>query len=167
MSYNSLASLFRATTTATGQHTCSSTAVHHSVYYAKNLSCWVISNLKPPPLPPSIPPFVYILTPIIEATKQASDLSNQPIPLDHFLTVNCFIIPAKKNTGSSPVVVKLHSEAIHSVVIKYKKTVLPPCLEPSFNQIQNMYSIFEDLAPTIHTQLRALIDNICVHSVWP
>jgi hypothetical protein len=30
-----------------------------------------------------------------------------------------------------------------------------------------MYSIFEDLAPTIHTQLQALADNIFVHSVWP
>jgi hypothetical protein len=117
--------------------------------------------------PANIHEIVYILTPIIEATKQAGDLPNQPILPSHFLIVNCFVIPAKKNTGSSPVIVKLHSEAIQFVVFKYKKTVLPPCLEPSSNHIQNKYSIFEDLAPSIHTQLRALADNICVHSVWP
>jgi len=108
-----------------------------------------------------------ILLPILEAAKQAGDIpSNQASLPSHFLIVNCFAIPAKKSTGSSPVIVKLHSEAIRSLVFKYKKSALPTFLDTSSNRVRNVYSIFEDLAPATHAQFRSLAEDIRVKSVW-
>jgi hypothetical protein len=68
--------------------------------------------------------------------------------------VNAFAIPAKNSTNSSPVIVKLHSELIRSLVFKHKKASLPTTADLSSNRVCNKYSIFEDLAPATHTQFR-------------
>jgi hypothetical protein len=59
-----------------------------------------------------------ILEPILEAAKSCGDISPQTSLPPHFLIVNAFAIPAKKNTSSSPVIVKLHSEFIRSLVFR-------------------------------------------------
>jgi hypothetical protein len=107
-----------------------------------------------------------ILEPILEAAKNSGDITPQTSLPPHFLIVNAFAIPAKKNSASSPVIVKLHSEFIRSLVFKHKKATLPTVLDTSSNRVRNKFSIFEDLAPATHAQFRALSEDIRVKSVW-
>jgi hypothetical protein len=107
-----------------------------------------------------------ILQPILEAAKKDGDIDDQASLPPHFLIVNAFTIPAKNNANSSPVILKLHSEFIRSLVFKHKKAALPTALDLSNNRVRNKYSIFEDLAPAAHAQFRALADDIRVKSVW-
>ena len=107
-----------------------------------------------------------ILVPILEAARKDGDVDDQANLPPHFLIVNAFTIPAKNNSNSSPVIVKLHSEFIRSLVFKHKKAALPTALDLSNNRVRNKFSIFEDLAPATHAQFRALADDIRVKSVW-
>jgi len=107
-----------------------------------------------------------ILQPILIAAKEAGDIDNQANLPPHFLIVNAFAIPAKNSTNSSPVIVKLHSELIRSLVFKHKKASLPTTADLSSNRVHNKYSIFEDLAPATHAQFRTFADDIRVKSVW-
>jgi hypothetical protein len=107
-----------------------------------------------------------ILLPILTAAQQAGDIVNMSNMPSHFIISNSFAIPSKKNTGKSTVIVKLHSEAIRSLVFRYKKTALPTTTDLSSNRVRNVYSIFEDLSPASHAQFRNFSDDIRVKSVW-
>jgi prefoldin subunit 5 len=107
-----------------------------------------------------------ILLPTLEAAKQNGDIPTQAILPSHFLIVNVFAIPSKKTSDSSPVILKLHSEFIRSLVFKYKKSALPTITDISSNRVRNKYSIFEDLAPATHATFRSLSDDIRIKSVW-
>ena len=106
-----------------------------------------------------------ILLPTLEAAKTAGDISDQAILPPHFLISNAYCIPAKTST-SSPVIVKLNSELVRSIVFRYKKAALPTHLDTSTNRVRNTYSVFEDLSPATHAQFRSLQDDIRVKSVW-
>ena len=107
-----------------------------------------------------------ILMPIIEAAKKSGDISAQAdLPL-HYLIVNAFTIPAKRASPSNPVILKLNSEFIRSLVFKHKKTALPTMLDISSNKVRNKFSIFEDLSPATHAQFRSFSEDARVKSVW-
>jgi hypothetical protein len=106
-----------------------------------------------------------ILLPTLQAAKAAGDIPEQAILPAHFLISNAFCIPAK-NSSSSPVIIKLNSELIRSLVFKHKKAALPTHLDTSTNRVRNTYSVFEDLVPATHAQFRAFQDDIRVKSVW-
>jgi regulator of replication initiation timing len=105
-----------------------------------------------------------ILLPTLDAAKQNGDITSILPP--HFLIVNVFAIPSKKASESCPVILKLHSEVIRSLVFKYKKTALPTMTDISSNRVRNKYSIFEDLAPATHAAFRTFSDDIRVKSAW-
>jgi hypothetical protein len=107
-----------------------------------------------------------ILLPILEAAKLNGDISPQAVLPSHFLIVNVFTIPSKKASDSSPVILKLHSEYIRSLVFKYKKTALPTITDISSNRVRNKYSIFEDLAPATHATFRSFSEDTRVKSAW-
>ena len=107
-----------------------------------------------------------ILVPTLESAKKEGDISAQAILPPHFLIVNAFAIPAKRSSQSSPVILKLNSEFIRSLVFKHKKMSLPTITDISSNKVRNKYSIFEDLAPATHAQFRAFSDDARVKSVW-
>jgi hypothetical protein len=107
-----------------------------------------------------------ILIPVLEAAKQCGDISTHADLPTHFLIVNAFAIPSKKNSTTSTVIVKLHSEFIRSLVFKHKKASLPTLLDSTSNRVRNKFSIFEDLAPATHALLRSLLEDIRVKSVW-
>ncbi len=107
-----------------------------------------------------------ILMPIIEAAKKSGDISAQAdLPL-HYLIVNAFTIPAKRASPSNPVILKLNSKFIRSLVFKHKKTALPTMLDISSNKVRNKFSIFEDLSPATHAQFRSFSEDARVKSVW-
>ena len=107
-----------------------------------------------------------ILVPILEAAKTNGDLPPQTVLPPHFLIVNVFAIPAKKASQSCPVILKLNSELIRSLVFKYKKNSLPTATDLSSNRVRNKYSIFEDLAPATHAVFRTFSEDIRVKSAW-
>jgi hypothetical protein len=107
-----------------------------------------------------------ILLPTLEAAKQNGDISPQAILPPHFLIVNVFANPSKKASDSSPVILKLRSEYIRSLVFKYKKTALPTITDISSNRVRNKYSIFKDLAPATHATFRSFAEDIRVKSAW-
>jgi hypothetical protein len=107
-----------------------------------------------------------ILLPVLTAAQEAGDITNISSLPSHFLISNSFAIPAKKNTAKSTVIVKLHSEAIRSLVFQYKKAALPTTTDLSSNRVRNLYSIFEDLSPATHAQFRSFSEDIRVKSVW-
>ena len=106
-----------------------------------------------------------ILLPTIEAAKRAGDLPEQTVLSPYAIISNAFAIPAKNNT-SSPVILKLNSELIRSIVFKHKKEALPTHLDTATNRVRNKYSVFEDLSPATHAQFRTFQDDIRVKSVW-
>lgn len=110
--------------------------------------------------------FDKILNPILEAAKQCGDLQPQANFPPHFLISNAFAIPAKKASMSCPVILKLNSEMVRSLVFKHKKNALETMLDTSTNRVRNKFSIFEDLAPATHAVFRSLTDDIRVKSVW-
>jgi hypothetical protein len=107
-----------------------------------------------------------ILNPILEAAKLCGDLSPHANLPPHFLISNAFAIPAKRASMSCPVILKLNSEMVRSLVFKHKKNSLETMLDTSTNRVRNRFSIFEDLAPATHAVFRSLSDDIRVKSVW-
>jgi hypothetical protein len=107
-----------------------------------------------------------ILVPTLESAKKDGDISAQAILPPHFLIVNAFTIPAKRSSQSSPVILKLNSEFIRSLIFKHKKAALPTITDISSNKVRNKYSIFEDLAPATHALFRSFSEDPRVKSVW-
>jgi outer membrane murein-binding lipoprotein Lpp len=106
-----------------------------------------------------------ILLPTLESAMQAGDIPENAVLSPYAIISNAFAIPAK-NSNSSPVIVKLNSELIRSIVFKHKKAALPTHLDTATNRVRNTYSVFEDLSPATHAQFRAFQDDIRVKSVW-
>jgi hypothetical protein len=115
-----------------------------------------------------VPTIVYreIVSPILEAAKQAGDLPADAIPPPHFIFSNVFSIPSKKNSSSSPVIVKFYSEAIRSLIFKFKRTSLPTINDLPSNRVRPKYSVYEDLTAANHTLLRSFADDPRVKSAW-
>jgi hypothetical protein len=110
--------------------------------------------------------YTEILLLTLSAATTAGDIADMSTMPPHFLIVNAFAIPSKKNASSSTVIVKLQSELVRSMVFKYKKSALPTMTDLSTNRVRNQYSIFEDLAPSTHAQFRTFAEDIRVKSVW-
>jgi hypothetical protein len=115
-----------------------------------------------------VPTIVYreIVSPILEAAKQAGDIPADSIPPPHFIFSNAFSIPSKKNSSSSPVIVKFYSEAIRSLIFKFKRTSLPTINDLPSNRVRPKYSVYEDLTAANHTLLRSFADDPRVKSAW-
>jgi HPt (histidine-containing phosphotransfer) domain-containing protein len=124
-----------------------------------------VSNQTPPG---ELYEIVYreILVPILEAAKKSGDIAAQADLPPHYLIVNAFTIPAKRASTSNPVILKLNSEFIRSLVFKHKKSALPTVPDISSNKVRNKFSIFEDLSPATHAQFRSFAEDARVKSVW-
>jgi len=107
-----------------------------------------------------------ILTPIFEAAKLKGDLPPQHAPSLHFTLSSAFVIPTKKPSASSPVIVKFYSEFIRSLIFKYKKDALPTISDLNTNRVRPRFSIFEDLTPSNHSLLRTFSNDPRVKSAW-
>jgi hypothetical protein len=107
--------------------------------------------------------FDHVLYPILEAAKEKNELNSYP-PLS-FLVDQAFSIPAKKGT-SLPVIIKLSSYFIRSLIFRHKKEILPKVLDPVTRTDRNTFSIFEDLSPANFTKLRSLLDDSRIKSAW-
>jgi hypothetical protein len=107
-----------------------------------------------------------IVMPVIEAAKTSGDLPGDYTPALYTTIANAFAIPSKKNSSSSPVVVKLYSEHLRSLIFKHKKSALPTAPDPQSNRIRQKYAIYEDLTPANHSLLRTFADDSRVKSAW-
>jgi hypothetical protein len=110
--------------------------------------------------------FQEIMLPIYTAAKQKGDIIGDAIPTLHSTIANAFAIPAKKNSSSSPVVVKFFSEYTRGLVFKHKKDALPTAADLQTNRIRQKYAIYEDLTSTNHQLLRSFADDPRVKSAW-
>jgi hypothetical protein len=107
-----------------------------------------------------------IMMPIFAAAKQNGDLNGDSFPALYSTVVNTFAIPSKKNTTSSPVIVKFYSEYIRGLVFKHKKNALPTAADLNTNRIRQKYAIYEDLTTANHQLLRSFADDPRVLSTW-
>jgi len=110
--------------------------------------------------------FQEIMLPIYTAAKQKGDIIGDVIPTLHSTIANAFFIPAKKNSSSSPVIVKFFSEYTRGLVFKHKKDALPTAADLQTNRIRQKYAIYEDLTSTNHQLLRTFADDPRVRSAW-
>jgi hypothetical protein len=115
-----------------------------------------------------VPNIVYkeIILPILEAAKASGDIPPAHIPSLHSTLVSAFTIPTKKNSASSPVIVKFYSESIRSLVFKHKRNALPTVTDLPSNRVRPKFSIYEDLTATNHSLLRSFADDPRVKSAW-
>ena len=107
-----------------------------------------------------------IMMPIYSAAKQKGDIIGDVMPTLHSTIANAFVIPAKKNSSSSPVVVKFFSDYTRGLVFKHKKDALPTAANLQTNRIRQKYAIYEDLTATNHQLLRSFADDPRVRSAW-
>jgi len=107
-----------------------------------------------------------IILPIYDAAKQSGDLPGDAVPSLHSIISNAFAIPSKKNSPSSPVVVKLSSEYLRGLIFKHKKDALPTTTDLQSNRVRQKFAIYEDLSPSNHQLLRSFVDDPRVKSAW-
>jgi hypothetical protein len=124
-----------------------------------------ITSSTPPTAVPGIV-FKEIITPIFEAAQRCGDLPPAHATSMHFTLSHAFAIPSKKNSPSSPVIVKFYSEFIRSLVFKHKRDALPTTTDLSSNRVRPKYSIYEDLTASNHSLLRSFADDPRVKSAW-
>jgi hypothetical protein len=105
-----------------------------------------------------------IILPIYDAAKQSGDLPGDAVPALHSIISNAFAIPSKKNSPSSPVVVKLTSEYLRGLIFKHKKDALPTTTDLQSNRVRQKFAIYEDLSPANHQLLRTFVDDPRVKS---
>jgi hypothetical protein len=110
--------------------------------------------------------FKEIITPILEAAKASGDIPPTHDPPLHFTLSSAFSIPSKKNSSSSPVIVKFYSESIRSLVFKHKRNALPTVTDLPSNRVRPKFSIYEDLTAANHTHLRSFADDPRIKSAW-
>jgi hypothetical protein len=110
--------------------------------------------------------FKEIILPIFNAAKHSGDLPGDAVPTLHSIISNAFAIPSKKNSSSSPVVVKLNSEYLRGLIFKLKKDALPTTTDLQSNRVRQKYAIYEDLSPANHQLLRTFADDPRVKSAW-
>jgi hypothetical protein len=104
-----------------------------------------------------------ILLPVLEAAKASGEIDS--FPSQRFLIDSAFTIPSK-NTLSSPVIVKLSSTSIKSLLFQYKKEALPSSSEPGAGRQRPKFGIFEDLTPANLAHFRAISEDQRTTAVW-
>ncbi len=62
--------------------------------------------------------------------------------------------------------VKLSNLSSRNLIFKHKKTALPQITDMTVQRTRSKYSIYEDLTPANHAQLRALSDDPRIKSIW-
>ena len=117
--------------------------------------------------PSEIPSMVYnlVIRPCMEAAMAKGELPPNAFPTSHFLIENSFAIPTRKGS-STPVIVKLSSSFIRTLIFKYKKEALPKTRDPATNKERRSFAIFEDLSPANYTLLRSFSDDERVKGAW-
>jgi hypothetical protein len=107
--------------------------------------------------------FVNIIQPVLEAAKAKGELVGYPSW--RFIIDSAFTIPSK-TPASCPVIVKLSSSFIRSLIFTYKNEVLPKVPDPNSNRIRYKYGIYEDLTPANFAHYRTLADDARTTSIW-
>jgi len=106
-----------------------------------------------------------ILQPILVAAKASGEIPEAAQAIPHYMIDNVFCIPSKSGTPT-PVILKLSSQFMRSLIFRYKKTALPVFKDNS-NRERSKYSVFEDLSPANHAIFRSFADDKKrVKSVW-
>jgi hypothetical protein len=107
--------------------------------------------------------FSNILLPVLEAAKACGEIDTYPS--QRFLIESAFTIPSK-NMLSSPVIVKLASSSIKSLIFQFKKEALPSTSEPGASRQRPKYGIYEDLTPANLAQFRSIAEDPRSTAVW-
>jgi len=107
--------------------------------------------------------FDLIIHPILEHAKLKGDLEGYPGR--RFIIDSAFCIPAK-NPASCPVIVKLSSSFIRSLIFQYKNDVLPKSPDPITKRIRPTFAIYEDLTPANFAHMRTLTEDTRTTSIW-
>lgn len=105
-----------------------------------------------------------IIAPTLARAREVGDLPPTAGP-SPFLIDQAFAIPSKKG-NYCPVVVKLSNLSSRHLIFKHKKAALPQITDMTAQRTRSKYSIYEDLTPANHAQLRALSDDPRIKSIW-
>jgi hypothetical protein len=117
----------------------------------------------------SIPELVHkaIILPCLEAAIAKGEISAQLASLPpHLIISNVFPLPAKRDSTSSTVILKLTSELVRAIIFRHKKDALPKLTDLTSNRVRNQFSIFEDLSPHNHAIFRTFSEDPRVKSAW-
>lgn len=104
-----------------------------------------------------------IILPVLEAAKAAGEID--AFPSQRFLIESAFAIPSKSTT-SAPVIVKLSSASIKSLIFQHKKEALPSTSDPVAGRPRPKYGIYEDLTPANLSQFRTISEDQRTTAVW-
>jgi len=104
-----------------------------------------------------------ILLPILSTAKEKGEIES--FPTKRFLIDNAFTIPSKSNT-SSPVIVKLSSSTVRSLIFSYKKDVLPSTTDPASGRSRPRFGIYEDLTAANFAQFKAISEDPRTTAIW-
>jgi hypothetical protein len=107
--------------------------------------------------------FDNILQPILETAKAKGEIKEYPSR--RFLIDSAFTIPSK-TPSSCPVIVKLSSVFVRSLVFSYKNNVLPKVPDPNSSRMRFKYGIYEDLTPANFAQFRFFAEDSRTTSIW-
>jgi len=107
--------------------------------------------------------YTSIVRPVFEAAKSNGEIDSYPP--QRFSIDSAFCIPSR-NPSSCPVIVKLASSAIKSLVFQYKKEALPSSNDPSSGRSRPKFGIYEDLTPANFNQFRAIAEDPRTTAVW-
>jgi hypothetical protein len=106
-----------------------------------------------------------ILQPVLVAAKENGEIPESAQAIPHYLVDNVFCIPSKSGSPT-PVILKLSSQYMRSMIFRYKKAALP-IIKDAANRDRSKYAVFEDLSPANHAILRSFADDKKrVKSVW-
>jgi hypothetical protein len=107
--------------------------------------------------------FVNVIQPVLEAAKAKGELDGYPSK--RFIIDSAFTIPSK-TPSSCPVIVKLSSSFIRSLIFTYKNDVLPKVPDPISHRIRHKFGIYEDLTPANFAHFRTLAEDARTTSIW-
>ena len=107
--------------------------------------------------------FDLVVQPILEHAKLRGDLEGYPSR--RFIIESAFCIPAK-NPASCPVIVKLSSSFIRSLIFQYKNDVLPKSPDATTKRIRYTFAIYEDLTSANFAHMRTLSEDTRTTSIW-
>jgi hypothetical protein len=107
--------------------------------------------------------FDHIIHPVLQAAQQKGEI--ETYPGRRFIIDNAFTTPSK-NPSSCPVIVKLTSNFVRSLIFTYKNDVLPKSPDPNTNRMHSKYAIFEDLTPANFAHLRSLTEDSRTTAIW-
>jgi len=107
--------------------------------------------------------YEHIILPILNTAKEKGDID--AFPSKRFLIDNAFTIPSKSTT-SSPVIVKLSSSTVRSLIFSYKKDVLPNTTDPISGRNRPKFGIYEDLTAANFSQFKTLSEDARTTAIW-